>query len=216
MVGLPMGISGLDAPRPRIEVTGMLIPPASTTLEPDGDLFTVWIGQRSARPRVRGRRPRRREAPLEILRWLCNVDKHRSVHVVGRTAFDLAPVIVESTSPLDVVDEWRHEGQVDDNTVVARLKLTRPLGNAPVDLHPTFAHLPTLQISDSPAEYRSLGSVMESLRDAVLRVLSYTTVLMGLPIPDMDGLEPGEEHDAVAAEYGGNVAVLPRSFLGWP
>lgn len=45
-----------------------------------------------------------------MLRWLCNVDKHRFVHVVGRTVFDPAPVLVEAAVPLEVVEERRHEG----------------------------------------------------------------------------------------------------------
>jgi hypothetical protein len=147
-------------------------------------------------------------APLEILRWLCNVDKHRSVHVGGRPAFDLAPVIVESVVPLEIVEERRHEGPVEDNTVVARLKLKRPVGSTPVELRPTFAYLPTLQISDHPVEYRSLGSIMEVLRDEVLRVVTCTTVLIGEPLPEADGLELGEEHETVAAACGGNIGVM--------
>ena len=48
--------------------------------------------------------------PLEILRWLSNVDKHRAVHVVERTDFGSGPVLVRSSHPLEAVKEWRLDG----------------------------------------------------------------------------------------------------------
>jgi len=147
-------------------------------------------------------------APLEVLRWLSNVDKHRFVHVVGRTLVDLAPVLVGAAVPLEVVEQWRHEGAAADGTVVARLSIRRPPDGVPVDLRPTFAHLPTVQINDNPVEHRSLASAMDAMRDAVLQVLAFTTDLLGLAMPDPESLELGETHEAIAPEYGGHVALL--------
>lgn len=146
--------------------------------------------------------------PLEVLRWLCNVDKHRTVHVVGRTAFDIAPVLVEASVPLTVVEEWRHEGAVQDGAVVARLKMKRPAEGVPVDLRPTFAHLPSLQISDTPPEHRSLATVMDGMREDVLWVLTAVTAAMGEPTPAGETLDLGDEHETFAAEYGGHLALL--------
>jgi hypothetical protein len=42
--------------------------------------------------------------PLESLRWLSNIDKHRAVHVVGRVAFDTGPIIVDGDQ-YEVVEE---------------------------------------------------------------------------------------------------------------
>ena len=85
-------------------------------------------------------------APLAVLQWLSNVDKHRFVHIVGRTAVDFGPVILRAEPAIEIVEEWRHEGPVDEGTVVARLKLKRPADGTSLDVVPTFAHIPTLQI----------------------------------------------------------------------
>lgn len=144
-------------------------------------------------------------SPLEVLRWLSNVDKHRAVHVVGRTQFDVGDVLVRSDPPLEVVEEWRHAGNVQDNAVVVRLKLRRPAAGTPVDLTPTFAHTATIQISDDPLEHRTLGSAMDVMRDEVLRILGYAASVLGVPAPEPGTLELGEEHDSVAAEYAGDL-----------
>jgi hypothetical protein len=123
-------------------------------------------------------------APIEVLRWLCNVDKHRFVHVVGRTYVDLAPVLVEAAVPPEVVEQWRQEGAAGDGTVVARLNIRRPTRRHAGRSAPTFAHLPTLQISDNPVDHRSLASAMDAMRDAVLQVHVVTTDLLGLAMPD--------------------------------
>jgi hypothetical protein len=66
-------------------------------------------------------------SPLEILRWLSNRDKHRQVHVIGRTAVDMGPIELRSETPLTVVKNWRREGEVQDESVVGRLKFRRPV-----------------------------------------------------------------------------------------
>lgn len=149
-------------------------------------------------------------APLEVLRWLSNVDKHRAVHVVGRTQFDVGDVLVRSDSPLEVVEEWRHAGNVEDNAVVVRLKLRRPAAGTPVDLTPTFAHTATIQVSDDPIEHRTLGSAMDVTRDEVLKILRCATRVLGAPFPEPGALELGEEHDSVAAEYAGDVFTFQK------
>ncbi|WP_158894136.1 hypothetical protein [Amycolatopsis anabasis] len=147
-------------------------------------------------------------APLEVLRWLSNIDKHRFVHVVGRNTIDLDLTMIRSETPLEVVDEWRHEGQVEgDNAVVMRLKLKRPRNSARsiADVIPTFAYFPSLQISDEPVEFRTLASAMEVMTNDVLKVIGHVTDILGLPFPDSDSFELGEEHDAIAPEYGGDI-----------
>jgi hypothetical protein len=44
------------------------------------------------------------------------------------------------------------------------------------------------------------------MREAVLWVLTVATTLLDLPMPDAEGLDLGEEHEAVAAQYGGHLA----------
>lgn len=137
------------------------------------------------------------------MRWLSNVDKHRKVHVVGRTVFDTGPTLIKASTPIEVVDESRHEGAAEDGTVVARLKFKRPEAGEPIDLAPTFAHIASIQISEGPREYRSLASAVQVTREDVLKVLSLFTDRLGVDFPDHDGLELGEEHEAYAPEAGG-------------
>ncbi|MFI1997031.1 hypothetical protein [Actinoplanes sp. NPDC020271] len=147
--------------------------------------------------------------PLEILRWLCNVDKHRFVHVVGRTSIDLTPVHIASPTPLEIIDEWRHEGPVADGAAVASLKIKRPAdGRIRLDLQPTFSLLATLQISDDPIDHRSLRAVMDGIRDAVLWVLVTLTKASGQPVPDPGSLELGDFHETVAAQYAGHLGIV--------
>ncbi|GAA4667972.1 hypothetical protein [Amycolatopsis dongchuanensis] len=146
--------------------------------------------------------------PLEILRWMSNVDKHRAVHVLGRTAFDVGPVLVRSTPPLEVADEWRREGPTSDGDVIARVKLRRPPSGTSVDLIPTFAHTACLQISDDPEEVHALDSVMDVMREHVLGVLASLTELLGEPFPEPATLELGEHHDEVVPEFGGAIALI--------
>lgn len=149
-------------------------------------------------------------SPLETLRWLCNVDKHRSVHVVGRTAVDLTPIQVQAATPLEVVEQWQHEGPVDDDTIVARLTIKRPAQRQPVDLYPIFTHLATLQTSDNPVEHRSVASLLPAMSEAVLQVVTYTTSLLDQPMPAMDDLELGEEHESFAVGNGSNTVMVHR------
>jgi hypothetical protein len=146
-------------------------------------------------------------APLEILRWLSNIDKHRFVHVVGRNTIDLNLTRIESPVPLEIVEEWRHEGQVEgDDTVVMRLKLKRAASNERfiADVTPFFAYFASLQISDNPVEFRALHGVMEVMTNGVLEVLTAVTVLLELPMPDSTGFELGADHDQILPEHGGD------------
>lgn len=92
--------------------------------------------------------------------------------------------------------------------MVARLKFKRPAGSPELDLTPTFAYSPSLQISEDPARFFPLGVVMDAMREDVAAVLYAATSILGGEIPDPDSLELGEEHEAVAAEYGGVVATV--------
>ncbi|WP_439381598.1 hypothetical protein [Amycolatopsis lexingtonensis] len=93
------------------------------------------------------------------------------------------------------------------------LKFERPQGNVPIDMVPTFAFSLSIQISDDPVEYRTLASAMEVMTDGVLKVLTYCTNSLGLPMPDIDSLELGEEHELVAADLAGDVYTF-RDFDG--
>ena len=68
---------------------------------------------------------------------------------------------------LQIVEQWHRQGQVTDGTAVVRLTVKRPDRAQHVDLYPTFAHRPTLKISDSPVEYRDQASLMQSMNEAV-------------------------------------------------
>lgn len=141
-------------------------------------------------------------SPLEVLRWLSNVDKHRAVHIVGRTVFDMGPTIVRSPTPLEVVDDWRLEGEAADGAVVARLKIRRPPASQEIDLMPTFAHIASIQISEEPVDFRSLPSAMDVMREHVLYTLVALTDRLGRAYPDTGDFELGEEHEAYATEFG--------------
>jgi hypothetical protein len=146
-------------------------------------------------------------APLEILRWLSNVDKHQAVHVLGRTAVDFGPALVEAAFPVEVVEEWRLDGPAADGAVVARLKLRRPSGdNLELQVRPTFAHIASLRISETPEEYRDLPSLMTVLSERVLWTLAAFGGVLGVDPPM--SLELGDEHDAYAADRGGNLLVI--------
>jgi hypothetical protein len=58
--------------------------------------------------------------PLAVLHHLSNVDKHRLVHGIDRTVIDPGPAEVDSAQPLEVVEDWRHEGLVAPGQVVRR------------------------------------------------------------------------------------------------
>jgi len=151
--------------------------------------------------------PRPHAVPLESLRWLSNVDKHRAVHVVGRVAFDAGPIIVDGDQ-YEVVEDERFAGELKDNDVVARLKFKRPAQSGELSLIPTFAFSPSLQVSQDPAEFFPLDVVMEAMTKDVTAVLGQATVILGADLPDPDSLELGDEHEAVAAEYGGVLATF--------
>lgn len=128
--------------------------------------------------------------------------------MVGRNTIDLNLTKIKSPAPLEVVEEWRHEGDVEgDGTVVMRLKLKRAASNERfiADVTPTFAYFASLQISDAPVEFRALHGVMEVMTNAVLEVLTAATLLLGLSVPDSTNLELGTEHDEISPEYGGDI-----------
>lgn len=145
--------------------------------------------------------------PLEILRWLSNVDKHRALHVVGSTFVDLGAALIGSVTPLEVVERWVREGSARDGDVVARLKIRRPLSNQEIDVVPTFAHLPTIQISENPVEFRGLGSAINVISERVTQVLYAMMSELGLALPDLEQLETGAENDSILPDAGGEVLV---------
>jgi hypothetical protein len=102
-------------------------------------------------------------APLEILRWMSNVDKHRYLHIVGRAQVDLGAPLVESPmGELEVVEQEMLEGQAIDGATVGRVVFRRPATSGPVDVRPTFAHTPSVQICDHPR--LSTGRCIASLQ----------------------------------------------------
>ena len=146
-------------------------------------------------------------APLEVLRWLSNVDKHRAVHVVNCVAVGLGSLLLDSAPQVEVVDEYRKTGPVENGDVVARLKLRRAHGNAySLDLTPAFGFSMSIPISEHPEEHRSLHSAMDVIRDAVFDVLAALSTCVGAPVPD--GLDLGVEHDSVAEEFAGDNAMV--------
>src|SRR5207248_5056126 len=89
--------------------------------------------------------------------------------------------------------------------VMLRLKVKRRAGPQTIDLNPTFAFAPSLQISDNPVEFRQLAGLMEAMKDEVLRVITVVTGVLGLPHPDPDSLELGDEHEPFAPENSGHL-----------
>lgn len=147
-------------------------------------------------------------APLEVLRWLSNVDKHRFMHAVDCTAIDFGPTLINAPDPLQVVEDWRYDGPAEHGRVLVRLKLRRPHGRITIEPMPVFAHLFTVQISDNPVEHRSLGSVMDVTKETVLGVIVATTHFLSEAMPDVDGFELGAQHEQYAAEFGGALAKV--------
>lgn len=147
-------------------------------------------------------------APLEWLRWLSNMDKHRTVHILGRMEFDAGPIIVTGDNRYEIVDEWHITGPVQDGDVVARLKIRRPAGNQEIILTPTFTYSPALQVGDEPGRPIPLHVVMRAIQEYVFAVVSNATDILGEPFPDPDSMEIGLEHAAVAPENAGIVATF--------
>ena len=146
-------------------------------------------------------------APLEVLRWLSNMDKHRVIRVVGRTQENLGlPIIVRSPRPVVIVEEWTLDGPATNGTVIARLKFVRDIDPGAVDVIPTFLHIESIQICDQPAgEYRTLGSAMDITRDKVLEVLMHMSERLGFQPPD--DLYLGQEHDEFAKAPASNIGA---------
>lgn len=145
-------------------------------------------------------------APLEIVRWMSNLDKHRFPHVVARTHVNAGPpVVLRSGQPLEILRFIPTAGPIEPGGVVATARLARPTASGGVDLVPTFAHYAAVQTSDEPVEYRALYTLMPNMTDLVLQVLVGITEATGADCPDGSDLELGAEHDAFAAKYGGDV-----------
>lgn len=143
-------------------------------------------------------------APLEVLRWLSNVDKHRAVHIVGRVAVDMGPAIILSGVPLDIVEEWRLDGPATDGAVIARLIVRRPARSQEIEVVPSFGHLATIQIADDPEpEFRSLASAMDVTQRRTFEVLVGISESIGARAP-ID-LCLGDEHDSIHPEQRGDV-----------
>jgi len=148
-------------------------------------------------------------SPLEILRYLNNRDKHRTLQLLSLNFVNLFPIEVHGETPVDVVEQWQKEGPVQDGDVVARLKFRRPVGDRPaVDVAPVMAHRASLQISDNPVEYRDLASLMDGIREEVLLILAGFGSLLGDDVPT--DLYLGDEHDAVAPGGGGDQIWVPE------
>jgi hypothetical protein len=84
--------------------------------------------------------------PLSVLHHLSNVDKHRFMHGIDSTAIDPGPAEVESARPLEVMEDWRHEGLVAPGQVVRRLKLRRRPGVQLVGVKIVFSHASTVRL----------------------------------------------------------------------
>ncbi|WP_063126127.1 hypothetical protein [Nocardia fusca] len=141
--------------------------------------------------------------PLDSLRWLSNVDKHRAVHIVGRTAFDAGPIITDSE--YEIIDDERIAGEVSDGSVVARLRFRRPANSTDFAVHPTFEYSPSLQVNDSPEKFVPLDVVMDAINEDVLGILAGATRILGEEFPDPESLNVGMDQEAIAAEFGGAV-----------
>jgi hypothetical protein len=139
------------------------------------------------------------------LRWLSNADKHRAVRVVGRTAFDMGPIIFDGEQ-YEIVEETRFTGPIEDNAVVARLKFKRPVGSRSISLIPTFAYSHALQVGEDAERIVPLHVVMDAMRQHVCDVIDASTTILGAERPAPDDLELGTEHAAVAAENAGMIA----------
>ncbi len=109
---------------------------------------TVWETVAAVQPFHGG--PQAHTAPLEVLRWLSNADKHRSLRVVQRLSVDMGPAVLRAAVPLEVVDEWRPDGPAADGDVIARLALRRPGASQDIDITPVFGHTACVQICESP------------------------------------------------------------------
>ncbi|MEV0675151.1 hypothetical protein AB0I60_01370 [Actinosynnema sp. NPDC050436] len=147
------------------------------------------------------------DEPLEWLRWVSNADKHRAVRVIGQMAFDMGPVIFDGER-YEMVEEARFTGPVEDDAVVARLTFKRPVGGRSVNLVPTFAYSPVVQVGEEVDRVEPLHVVMEAMRRHVVDVVDKATAILGARRPSLDELELGMEHVAVAAENAGVIATF--------
>ncbi|ABS04339.1 hypothetical protein [Kineococcus radiotolerans] len=128
--------------------------------------------------------------PLERLRWLSDVDRHRLAPVVEMMSTPLGPADVTAEPPVQVLSQWRTAGPVRDGDVLLQLVLRRPDDSTEVVLRPTFAVVPSLQVHDEPEEFTPLATALEAPKDWVLSVLGRFSSIMGLPHPDPASLEP--------------------------
>lgn len=127
-------------------------------------------------------------SPMATLQWLNNVDKHRRVRVIGRTAYDVGPIEVVSDVPLEIVEQWVRSGPADDGDVVGRVKVRRPVGGREVELRPLFAHIESLQAGDDPDDVRPVEFVFDPIQHWVLATLVEITHALGEQTPDPETL----------------------------
>jgi hypothetical protein len=145
--------------------------------------------------------------PLESLRWLSNVDKHRAVHVVGRVAFDTGPIIVDGAQ-YEVVEEQRFAGELADKRCGGAPEVQTSSAGWELSLIPHVRVLAFPPGQRRPVELFPLDVVMEALTEDITAVLAQATVILGAEPPDPDSLELGDEHNTVAADYGGVVVTF--------
>ncbi len=143
--------------------------------------------------------------PLERLRWLSNMDKHRFLHVINMVQLPLGSTVVEAEPEMPVLSEWRQEGPVEAGDVLLRLVLRRPDEATEVVLRPMFAAAPSLQVHDSPDHFVHLAAAMDPPKDWVLNILAGFTSIMQLPYPDSAGLELGLAHAEALPQFGQGV-----------
>ncbi|MFC6093931.1 hypothetical protein [Saccharothrix lopnurensis] len=146
------------------------------------------------------------QSPLEWLRWLSNADKHRAVRVVGRAGVDIGPIVVPNDEEFEIVQERRTTGSLDDGSVVGSVRLRlNPRGSREIELLPTFAYSPSLEVGEDPAEFIPLSVVMGLMTANVLDVINKATSALGETMPSPEELEVGLEHDDIAVENTGIV-----------
>jgi len=143
--------------------------------------------------------------PLERLRWLSNMDKHRFLHLVTTISLPLGTTVVEAEPPMPILSEWHKEGPLRDGDILLRLVLRRPDDATEIVLRPVFAAVPSLQVHDKLDEFVSLVAAIEQPKDWVLSLLAEFTTIMGIPYPDSAGLELGLADADVLPEFGQGV-----------
>jgi hypothetical protein len=149
--------------------------------------------------------------PLEVLRFLSNVDKHRAVHIVENVQVSLGPVLLHCDPPIEVVHEWVREGPANDGDVLARIKFRRPTTTGSIDMLPVFTHATVLQVCDEPREHLRLHIAMEVTKDRTFGVLAAISEALGADPPD--DLEMGDHFALIHPEAGGHDLLVRHTDL---